>query len=124
MMNADGQTSLAKFHCKPKQSVHSVTWEEALIANGVDPDFHPRDLADAIESGAYPQWDFGVQVMPDNDDKMFEDIDLLDPTKLVPGELAPVQVVGTLTLNGNPTNYSPRPGRSRSTPLTSHLAST
>jgi catalase len=105
MMNADGETSLVKFHWKPRQGVHSVTWEEALIANGVDPDFHRRDLADAIESGAYPAWDLGVQVMPDNDEQTFEGIDLLDPTKFVPEELAPVQLLGTMTLNGNPTNY-------------------
>ena len=105
MFNADGQTSLVKFHWKPKQGVHSVTWEEAQLANGNDPDFHRRDLADAIESGAFPQWDLGVQVMPDNDEQMFEGIDLLDPTKFIPEELSPVQILGTLTLNKNPVNY-------------------
>ena len=60
---------LVKFHWKPRQGVHSVTWEEALITNGVDPDYHRRDLADAIESGAYPEWDLGVQVMPDTEDQ-------------------------------------------------------
>ena len=105
MIDDDGQTCLVKFHWKPKQGVHSVTWEEAQLTNGNDPDFHRRDLADAIESGAYPEWDFGVQVMPDTDDQTFAGIDLLDPTKFVPEELAPVQVIGTLTLNGNPVNY-------------------
>ena len=61
---------------------------------GVDPDFHRRDLADAIEAGAYPQWELGVQVFPDTADQTFEGIDLLDPTKLVPEELAPVQAIG------------------------------
>ncbi|MDQ2797066.1 MAG: catalase, partial [Actinomycetota bacterium] len=105
LVNAKGETSLVKFHWKPRQGVHSVTWEEAQLSNGFDPAFHRRDLADAIESGAYPQWDFGVQVMPDNDEQMFEGIDLLDPTKFVPEELAPVQLLGTMTLNANPTNY-------------------
>ena len=105
MMNADGQTSLVKFHWKPRQGVHSVTWEEAQITNGADPDFHRRDLADAIEAGAFPQWDLGVQVMPDDPDATFEGIDLLDPTKFVPEELAPVQVLGTMTLTKNPVNY-------------------
>ena len=105
MMNADGQTSLVKFHWKPRQGVHSVTWEEAQITNGADPDFHRRDLTDAIESGAFPQWDLGVQVMPDDPDATFEGIDLLDPTKFVPEELAPVQVLGTMTLTKNPVNY-------------------
>ena len=105
MMNGDGQTCLVKFHWKPKQGVHSVTWEEAQLANGHDPDFHRRDLADAIESGANPQWDLGVQVMPDIEEQSFQGIDLLDPTKFVPEELAPVQILGTMTLNANPVNY-------------------
>ena len=105
LMNAAGQTSLVKFHWKPKQGVHSLTWEEAQMTGGLDPDFHRRDLADTIEAGAYPQWDLGVQVMPDTEDEMFEGIDLLDPTKIVPEELCPVQVLGTMTLNRNPTNY-------------------
>jgi catalase len=105
LVGEDDQISLVKFHWKPRQGVHSVTWEEAQLTNGNDPDFHRRDLADAIESGAYPQWDLGVQVMPDNEDQTFEGIDLLDPTKFVPEELAPVQLLGTMTLNANPVNY-------------------
>ena len=105
LMNDEGQTCLVKFHWKPKQGVHSVTWEEAQLTNGNDPDFHRRDLADAIESGHYPEWNLGVQVMPDTDDQTFEGIDLLDPTKFVPEELAPVQTLGTMTLNANPVNY-------------------
>ena len=101
----DGSTSLVKFHWKPRLGVHSLVWEEAQIAAGMDPDLHRRDLADAIEKGAYPEWDLGVQVMPDSPDQMFEGIDLLDPTKMVPEELAPVQIIGTMELNRNPTNY-------------------
>ena len=82
-----------------------MTWEEAQLTNGVDPDFHRRDLADSIESGAYPEWDFGVQVIPDNDEQIFRGIDLLDPTMFIPEELAPVQLLGTMTLKANPTNY-------------------
>ncbi|MEU0539960.1 catalase [Nocardia sp. NPDC005978] len=105
LLNGDGESVLVKFHWKPKLGVHSLVWEEAQIAAGVDPDMHRRDLADAIESGAFPQWDLGVQVFPDTPEQMFEGIDLLDPTKLVPEELAPVQIIGTMTLNANPTNY-------------------
>ncbi|WP_269166042.1 catalase [Modestobacter sp. VKM Ac-2977] len=105
LVNADGETSLVKFHWKPKLGVHSLIWEEAQIAAGVDPDFHRRDLADAIEAGAYPEWELGVQVMPDTDEETFEGIDLLDPTKIVPEELCPVQRIGKLVLTGNPTNY-------------------
>jgi catalase len=103
--NADGQTSLVKFHWKPVLGVHSLTWEEAQLLCGLDPDFHRRDLADAIEAGAFPQWELGVQVFEDTEDQLFAGIDLLDPTKLVPEELAEVQPVGRLTLNANPTNY-------------------
>ncbi len=94
-----------KFHWKPKLGVHSLVWEEAQIINGVDPDFHRRDLADAIEAGAYPQWEFGIQTFPDTPDQTFEGIDLLDPTNIVPEELAPVQPIGLLTLNRNPSNF-------------------
>ncbi|WP_221350187.1 catalase [Streptomyces beigongshangae] len=105
LVNAQGATTLVKFHWKPKLGVHSQTWEEAQITGGVDPDFHRRDLYDAIEAGAYPQWELGVQVFPDTPEQTFEGIDLLDSTKIVPEELAPVQPIGLLTLNANPTNF-------------------
>jgi catalase len=105
LVNEAGETSLVKFHWKPAAGVHSLVWEEAQIAAGVDPDFHRRDLADAIEAGAFPEWELGIQVMPDDGTDSFEGIDLLDPTKIVPEELVPVQLVGRLTLNRNPTNY-------------------
>ncbi|WP_370614552.1 catalase [Mumia qirimensis] len=103
--NAAGETSLVKFHWKPQLGVHSLTWEEAQMISGMDPDFHRRDLYDAIESGAYPAWELGLQVFPDNPEQVFEGIDLLDPTKIVPEELAPVQPVGLMVLTANPTNF-------------------
>ncbi|WAL93696.1 catalase [Streptomyces sp. Je 1-369] len=103
--NAAGETTLVKFHWKPRLGVHSLVWEEAQIAGGVDPDFHRRDLADAIEAGAYPEWELGIQTFPDTPEQTFEGIDLLDPTKIVPEELTPVQPIGLLTLNRNPSNY-------------------
>ncbi|MFE2526957.1 catalase [Streptomyces sp. NPDC059382] len=105
LVDAKGATTLVKFHWKPKLGVHSLVWEEAQITNGMDPDFHRRDLADAIEAGAFPQWELGIQAFPDTPDQTFEGIDLLDPTKIVPEELAPVRPVGLMTLNANPTNY-------------------
>ncbi len=105
LVNADGATSLVKFHWKPAAGVHSLVWEEAQITAGVDPDFHRRDMADGIEAGAFLEYELGIQVMPDDGTDSFEGIDLLDPTKLVPEELAPVQLIGKLTLNRNPTNY-------------------
>jgi catalase len=100
-----GKSSLVKFHWKPTAGVHSLLWEEAQLIAGTDPDFHRRDLAEAIEAGAHPQWELGVQVFPDTPEQTFEGIDLLDPTKLVPEELAPVQPLGIMTLTHNPANY-------------------
>jgi catalase len=105
LVDAEGGTTLVKFHWKPKAGVHSLVWEEAQLAAGGDPDFHRRDLADAIEAGFFPQWELGIQTFPDEPDQMFEGIDLLDPTKLVPEELAPVQPIGLMTLTANPTNF-------------------
>jgi catalase len=105
LVNEKRESALVKFHWKPKLGVHSLTWEEAQIAAGVDPDFHRRDLYDAIEAGAFPEWELGVQVFPDTPEQMFDGIDLLDPTKIVPEELAPVQPIGKLVLNANPQNF-------------------
>ncbi|GHJ37821.1 catalase [Streptomyces sp. TS71-3] len=105
MVNADGETTLVKFHWKPRLGVHSLVWEEAQMLGGLDPDFHRRDLADAIEAGAFPEWELGVQTFPDNEEQAFEGIDLLDPTNIVPEELAPVRSIGRLTLNANPSNF-------------------
>jgi catalase len=105
LVNEAGETHLVKFHWKPAAGVHSLVWEEAQIAAGVDPDFHRRDMADGIDAGAFLEYELGIQVMPDDGTDSFEGIDLLDPTKLVPEELAPVQLIGKLTLNRNPANY-------------------
>lgn len=103
-INEEGKAHFVKFHFKPKLGVHSVAWNEAQIISGVDPDFHKRDLWEAIENGDYPEWDFGVQLIPEEDEDRF-DFDLLDPTKLVPEEEVPVEIVGTMTLNRNPDNF-------------------
>ncbi|MBB6369940.1 catalase [Chryseobacterium shigense] len=103
-INEQGKVHFVKFHFKPRLGVHSVAWDEAQRISGVDPDFHKRDLWESIETGAYPEWDFGVQLIPEEDEHKF-DFDLLDPTKLVPEEEVPVEIVGTLTLNKNPENF-------------------
>ncbi|MDT5219971.1 MAG: catalase, partial [Mycobacterium sp.] len=105
LVNRKGKTSLVKFHWKPVAGVHSLVWEEAQIAAGCDPDFHRRDMADAIDAGAFFEYELGIQVMPDDGTDTYEGIDLLDPTKIVPEELVPVAFIGKLTLNRNPTNY-------------------
>ena len=104
LINAEGKSSFVKFHWKPLLGVHAVAWDEAQNISGKDPDFHRRDLWEAIENGDFPQWQLGLQVVPEEDEHKFE-FDLLDPTKLIPEELVPVKIVGTLTLNRNPDNF-------------------
>ncbi|RQO33756.1 catalase HPII [Chryseobacterium sp. KBW03] len=103
-INNEGAVHFVKFHFKPKLGIHSVAWEEAQKISGIDPDFHKRDLWEAIENGNFPEWDFGVQIIPEEDENNF-DFDLLDPTKLVPEELVPVEIIGTMTLTKNPENF-------------------
>ncbi len=104
LVSSKGKSHFVKFHWKPKLGVHSVTWEEAVKINGADADFHRRDLWDAIESGSFPEWEFGLQIIPEEDEFKY-DFDLLDPTKLVPEELVPVKIIGKMTLNRNPDNF-------------------
>jgi catalase len=104
LIDNTGKASFVKFHWKPLLGVHSVAWDEAQNISGKDPDFHRRDLWDAIESGAFPEWELGLQIIPEEDEFKY-DFDLLDPTKLVPEELVPVQRVGKMTLNRNPDNF-------------------
>ena len=104
LINEAGNATFVKFHWKPLLGVHSVAWDEAVKISGVDPDFHRRDLWEAIESGNFPEWELGVQLVPEKDEYKF-DFDLLDPTKLIPEELVRVIRVGKLTLNSNPNNF-------------------
>jgi catalase len=104
LVNAEGKASFVKFHWKPLLGVHSVAWDEAQNISGKDPDFHRRDLWEAIENGDFPQWQLGLQIIPEEDEHKFE-FDLLDPTKLIPEEIVPVRIVGELTLNKNPDNF-------------------
>ncbi|NJB87296.1 catalase [Lewinella marina] len=104
MINAEGVAHFVRFHWKPKLGVHSVTWDEAVKINGADPDFHRRDLWDAIDAGQFPEWELGLQIIPEADEHKFP-FDLLDATKLIPEEMVPVKIVGKMTLNRNPDNF-------------------
>ncbi|NEW79636.1 MAG: catalase [Gelidibacter sp.] len=104
LINKEGVSHFVKFHWKPLLGIHSVAWDEAQKISGKDPDFHRRDLFEAIESGAFPEWELGVQIIPEEDEHKFA-FDLLDPTKLIPEEIIPVQRIGKMTLNRNPDNY-------------------
>ncbi len=104
MVNARGVSRFVKFHWKPALGTHSLVWDEAQKLAGKDPDFHRRDLWDAIEAGAFPEYELGLQVIEEADEHKFE-FDVLDPTKLWPEELIPVRRVGRMVLNRNPSNF-------------------
>jgi catalase len=103
-VNARGESRFVKFHWNPLAGTHSLAWDEAVKISGADPDFHRRDLWEAIEAGAYPEWELGVQVFTEEQADNFS-FDVLDATKIIPEELVPVQPVGKLVLNRNPDNF-------------------
>nr|GAT50676.1 predicted protein [Mycena chlorophos] len=104
MINARNERSFVKFHFTPELGVHSLVWDEALKLAGQDPDFHRKDLWEAIAAGSYPKWRFGIQVIPEADEHKF-DFDILDATKVWPEELVPVRYIGELELNRNPDEF-------------------
>ncbi|KAL6866250.1 catalase 1 [Amphichorda felina] len=100
LTNAKGERHFVKFIFTPELGVHSLVWDEALKLAGQDPDFHRKDLYEAIENGAYPKWRFGIQVIPESKEHEF-DFDVLDATKVWPEDLVPVRYIGELELNRN-----------------------
>ncbi|MEO7271327.1 MAG: catalase [Vicinamibacterales bacterium] len=104
LVNAAGESTFVKFHWSPKAGTHSLVWDEAVKISGADPDFHRRDLWEAIEAGAYPEYELGLQLFTEEQAEAFT-FDVLDATKLVPEELVPIVPVGKLVLNRNPDNF-------------------
>ena len=104
LVNAQGQSHYVKFHWKPLLGAHSLVWDEAQKIAGKDPDFHRRNLAESINMGVFPEWEFGVQIFTEADAAKY-DFDILDATKLIPEDLIPVRRIGKMTLNRNPDNY-------------------
>ncbi|HEY9217633.1 MAG TPA: catalase [Phenylobacterium sp.] len=98
LLDENGRSTFVKFHWKPKLGLQSVVWNEAVKINGADPDFHRRDLWDAISMGDFPEWELGLQLFDQDFADRF-DFDVLDPTKIIPEELLPVRIVGRLVLN-------------------------
>ena len=98
LVDAGGKSTFVKFHWKPKLGMQSVVWNEALKINGADPDFHRRDLWDAIQAGTFPEWELGLQLFDDDFADQF-DFDVLDATKIIPEELVPIRRVGRLVLD-------------------------
>lgn len=104
LVDAAGKATFVKFHWKPKQGLQSVLWNEAVKINGADPDFHRRDLWNAVNSGMFPEWELGMQLFTEADAQKL-DFDPLDATKIIPEEVIPVRRVGRLVLNRMPDNF-------------------
>ncbi|MBB5686652.1 catalase [Sphingobium boeckii] len=103
-VNAKGKSTFVKFHWKPKLGVQSTVWDEALKLQAADNDYHRRDLFEAIDTGAFPEWELGIQTF----DQAFADAqpyDVLDATKLIPEEILPVRIVGRMVLDRWPDNF-------------------
>jgi catalase len=103
-VNAKDESTFVKFHWKPKLGLQSVVWNEAVKINGADPDFHRRDMWQAIQSGNFPEWDLHVQLFDQDFADKF-DFDILDPTKIIPEEVLPTKPVGRLVLDRMPENF-------------------
>eukprot|EP00301_Raphidiophrys_heterophryoidea_P011804 c18013_g1_i1.p1 GENE.c18013_g1_i1~~c18013_g1_i1.p1 ORF type:complete len:708 (+),score=171.49 c18013_g1_i1:137-2260(+) len=104
LVDSNGKSTFVKFHWKPKLGMQSVVWNEAQKINGMDPDFHRRDLWESINSGSFPEWELGLQLLDEEFLAKFQ-FDVLDCTKIVPEELVPVRRVGRLVLNRMPDNF-------------------
>jgi len=104
LVDAGGKSTFVKFHWRPKNGSQSVLWDEAVKICGADPDYHRRDLWDAIASGDFPEWDFLVQIFTEEQANTFA-FDVLDATKVIPEELIPLQKVGRMVLDRNPDNF-------------------
>jgi len=104
LVDEDGKGTFIKFHWRPKLGLQSTCWDEAVKIAGADPDYQRRDLFEAIAAGAFPEWEFGVQLISQQQaDKL--PFDILDATKVVPEELVPIRIVGRMVLNRNPDNF-------------------
>lgn len=103
-VNSEGKARFVKFHWKPAMGMAQLVWDEAQKIAGKDPDFQRRELWDSIEKGHYPEWEFGVQMIEEEDEFKF-DFDVLDPTKFWPEEEVPVKIIGKMMLNKNPDNF-------------------
>ncbi|HYP85500.1 catalase [Variovorax sp.] len=104
LVNAQGEACFVKFHWQPKLGTHSLVWDEAVKISGADPDFHRRDLWEAIDAGEYPEWELGLQVFTQEQADQFS-FDILDASKIVPEELVPIRIVGRMVLDRNPDNF-------------------
>ena len=104
LLDAGGKSTFVKFHWRPIAGTHSLDWDEAVKISGADSDFHRRDLWEAIEAGAFPEWELSFQMFTEKQASDFS-FDVLDATKLIPEELVPLTPVGKMVLDRNPDNF-------------------
>ncbi len=104
LINAAGESTFVKFHWRPKLGLQSTVWDEAVKIAGADPDFHRRDMFEAVQNGAFPEWEFAVQLFTEEEADQFP-FDHLDSTKLIPEELVPLRVIGRMVLDRWPDNF-------------------
>src|SRR5512141_2667386 len=104
LINEAGESTFVKFHWRPKLGLQSTIWDETVKISGADPDFHRRDMFEAITAGNYPEWEFAVQIFTEEEAARFP-FDHLDATKLIPEELVPLKVIGRMVLNRWPKNF-------------------
>ena len=104
LVDQAGKSTFVKFHWRPTIGSSSVLWDEAVKINGADPDFHRRDLWSAIANGNFPEWELAIQSF-DEEKANSLGFDVLDPTKLVPEEIVPLETIGRMVLNRNPDNF-------------------
>ena len=104
LLNAKGKSTFVKFHWRPKLGLQSTVWDEAVKLAGADPDFHRRDLFEAIQAGNFPEWELGVQLFTEAQAAKFP-FDHLDSTKLIPEELIPLKIIGRMVLDRWPDNF-------------------
>jgi catalase len=104
LLNDKDEATFVKFHWRPKLGTQSTCWDEAVKIAGADPDYHRRDLYEAIDAGDFPEWEFGVQLLSQADADALP-FDILDATKLIPEELVPIQIIGRMVLDRNPDNF-------------------
>ena len=108
-INDAGESQLFKWYWLPKLGHRSVVYDEALTIAGKNNNFQRIDLYNNIEAGIFPEWEFAVQLFPDDGTFMWQGIDLLDATSIVPFELNNPIKLGKMTLNRNPRNYFAEP---------------
>ncbi len=104
LINDQGASTFVKFHWRPKLGLQSTIWDEAVKIAGADPDFHRRDMFEAITAGNFPEWELAVQLFTEQQADSFP-FDHLDATKLIPEELIPLKVIGRMVLNRWPNNF-------------------